>query len=543
MTAHRRSKLVVWLILLTAFAPDAHAEGFLSRWWNKLTGADETVPIAKTDEAQVKLQADALARLNELTFEEASQCVLISLPKGLLVNMVEKVVPITYSPAGQSWAVELTKLQLEPKWGVLRFSAEASFKTKGLPAVAAELAGHVVAAQGEGRGLNARLSFSSVKPVVPEAPPSWARPVLSGSTLKLLNDRLPAIPLPVVQELVLPAQKFAPVRITLPMPNGSLTGDLTLPDLPEIRRSLVGQCLIPTPDGLFLVAGVSGFGSPVGVEGGNSQTVEDGWKHAMTRLKLTSFQSKLPEATTVVLGVGVMQKLFSEINAMPVARRTVSFQGVSHAGDIYAKTGGPPFGNGFKVYPEGATRTTAQGSLGAINPEFGENVITLTTQASISVNSQLHFHGNAVQIKKRGPFGIKLIDVKVGGGVGTSFGVTASAQAHKLKGVLKASTDANDLSFELVEPAEVPVRFDIGGFPGEVENWLKNSVKAKLPVGTPLATLKLPSVVLDELKSNDPTLQLAKILKLETSEPKVQITPHYLILSTKVAVNDTVPTP
>jgi len=199
-----------------------------------------------------------------------------------------------------------------------------------------------------------------------------------------------------------------------------------------------------------------------------------------------------------------------------------------------AKTGGAPLGNGFKVYFEGADRAKARGALGAIQPTFADGEIRFTTSATVSAEAQLHLHGNAPQITKRGPFGIKLIDVKVGGGVGTSFGASASAKAHQVAGVIRYDAGQNGLVDRKSTPNEVPVHFDIGGFPGEIEKWLRDQFKAKLPTGKPLAKIALPALVTPEIKLNDPAIQVGQPLRLSSEAPEVKITPHYLILKAKV---------
>jgi hypothetical protein len=537
----QRNILLLSTGLLLA-APVA-AENWFTRTWNKLTGKSAPSEHQRVIAAREELEKAALADLLKLNATDQPTTAYVALPQSLLADLVSKPLPVRYSPPGQSWTLVVSKLSLIAQWGALEFKATAAFESANLPTVAAELGGHFIAGESTGNTLASKLRFSRLAPVLPDAVPDWARPVLTESTLKLLNDRLPPIPLPISHDLVFPAQALEPQSITLPLPNGSLTGNLNLPPIPEFKRRLSLRAFIPTPSGLFLAVRVAGEADATA--SASVATVEPlpaAWASAMERLHLTGFKNGLPDKLAVVIGTGIVQALIADINALPEAGRTITFQGTGSAGDIMAKTGGAPFGNGFKVYFEGADRAKARGALGPIQPTFADGEIRFTTSATVSAEAQLHFHGNAPQVKKR-VFGFKIVDVKVGGGIGTSFGASASAKAHQAAGVLKYDAGQNGLVFILTEPNEVPVHFDIGGFPGEIEKWLRDQFKAKLPTDKPLAKIALPALVTPEIKLNDPAVQVGQPLRLSSEAPEVNITPHYLILKAKVILEPIPATP
>ena len=195
------------------------------------------------------------------------------------------------------------------------------------------------------------------------------------------------------------------------------------------------------------------------------------------------------------------------------------------------KTGGLPFGNGFKAGLAGPENLQVSGILGSLEPSWraaeGTTPGAVIVKGKVAVNGgvKVHFHGNAPR-----PFG-----VRIGGGAGRDIDATASAESP-ISAALSYRASEQAFVLQIESPAEISAKVDIRDVPDDLERWLKAGFNVPIPAGNDLYRFKLPPVILQEIKVRMPEgfTPATKTIKLSLDAPKVEFKTDALEISGKV---------
>ena len=374
----------------------------------------------------------------------------------------------------------------------------------------------------------------------------WVRDLIEAVSLNQINQALPTLNLPVPAEQTLVAATDNAIDQEVNTSNGSITVRIQPPTIPPIRRRIEPVAVFAKGAELVVVAKVVS-GTPVpgsaevqSVAGGgndNATGIEAAKKNLHRAFqKWTSSGSldtpargggaKSDDASAspsegdaqaaddsvaslrVLVGRQIFLDAIDEIRQWPADRRTVTVNGLSQKGNIVSKSGGAPFGNGFKAYLESPGRLKAKAVVDLAPAEWGvakngSGNLTIVATTTVSAEAQIHVHGNAPRIQPK-ILGVRIGGgVKVGGGAGTSVGVDLKAP-KKVEGVALSIGVENtgngigpsqSLEIRLASDIRETIKFDINGVPDALEHAVDAGFPFELEKGLLLYRIALPEVI------------------------------------------------
>lgn len=386
------------------------------------------------------------------------------------------------------------------------------------------------------RGVKLRFVVLGVVPLI--ALPKGLKAITSAQLAKLLNERIPAFDAPLrgawgfVPE-VKPVEDF-----WVPVVSGKVKLRVTLPAIPEIKVNWQPVAAFFEEAGLRVLARVSTTGPLPPMP---PSTPESG--PAPSEAELAGQFAKWPglRAGKSYSATVPSHLLMGTIEALGKSH-TVKVDSVATEGNLMEKTGGLPFGNGFRAGLEGPDRLHVTGMLKSLEPSWRAAAdgkpggLAVAGQIEVNGDVQIHVHGNAPQVTKR-VFGVKIIDVKVGGGAGSSIGAKANASSP-VTAFLSYRSGEQAFALQIESPAKVFAKIDIGGVPDDLEKALKAGFDVPLPAGKDLYRFKLPPVVSEEVKVTMPAdvSYPAKTVKLQIEAPDVTLTADAIEISGMVKI-------
>ncbi len=370
--------------------------------------------------------------------------------------------------------------------------------------------------------------------------PSGLKAITSAQLTKKLNDLIPPFDAPLPGSLEF-APEVKPIEdFWVNVLSGKVKLHIAVPALPPLKVNWQPVAVFFDESGLRVLARVSTSG-PLPLPAADTAPTPSG---VPSDDELRAQFAKWPglrEGQSYSVSVP-SNALTSTIQTL--ALPTVKVDSVGTEGNLMEKTGGLPFGNGFKAWLEGPDRLNVTGVIQSLAPTWraadGANPggLAVTGNVKVDGNVQIHVHGNAPQITKR-VFGIKVIDVKAGGGAGSSIGAKANAESP-ITAFLAYRAAEKAFVLQIESPAKVFAKVDIGGVPDDLERALKAGFDVPLPAGKDLYRVKLPALISEALKvTMPPNFEPAtKTVKLEIETPSVELTADALVISGKVKLPD-----
>lgn len=345
-------------------------------------------------------------------------------------------------------------------------------------------------------GVVLRLTFLALEPDA--ALPRALKSIVSAETVALLNAQIQPFQAPLPQSFTFVGEVKPPEDFWVPTPNGKILLHLNVPPPPTLVVNWSPAAAYFDKDGLHVIGQVSTTGpisrhlpSPATLE---SFAVADETLDAL----LVPWRIREGHDYTVRIPQKPILEFLIQLNQLPEPKRSATVSGVKAEGHIMEKTGGLPFGNGFQAWLEGPERLQVRVVLSNFQPRWREGIaLQLTATASASGTVQVHVHGNPPRIKKRidlGLFSWKVIDVEVGGGVGSSVGASADARGD-ITAALTYHSSGHLFAVQIESPDRLHAKVNIGGVPDDLEHWFNAGFDVALPKGQDLYRFKIPDLI------------------------------------------------
>ncbi|MDB6077340.1 MAG: hypothetical protein JWO82_1087 [Akkermansiaceae bacterium] len=424
--------------------------------------------------------------------------------------------------------------------------------TPGFPRVTAglqaEWQGHAVRFEAEGV-LKHELVEGGVKlqfvvlGVAASSLPPGLRSITSAELASWLNSLLPPFAAPFPGAFAFSPVKQAILDDWVPVPNGRIKVSFNVPDSPPLKVDWQPVAAFFDEAGLRVLARLSTSGPLPRAEEAAPAPNAPAPSAVATHELLAAWPGLAAGASYFArMPAQPLLDVLESLNRLPRAGRTIKVQSNGAEGHIMDRSGGLPFGNGFGAWLEHPDSVKVDAVLAAVRPEWRASVEGkpggLSATGNIEANGQIqvHVHGNAPQVKKS-IFGIKIIDVKVGGGAGTTIGATASA-ATDVTVALAYREKEQEFALQIESPSETRAQVNIGGVPDDLERFFKLGFKVPIPAGKDLYRFQLPPVIVQEIKVRMPDgfTPPEKTIKLSLDTPKVEFKADALEISGKVSL-------
>lgn len=418
--------------------------------------------------AQTALAArlETLERLGRENLVEAA----ISAPLlGRLFQELEGV-SFRFKPqpdASDEVEVSLVKLHPEFRDGFPRVSAEgrAQFRDKQVEvavrmAVWVELGPGQVVVKLKCLG----ISFNGL--------PEWVAATARVKATEAANaalDRIPIV-LPLRSTVEVPFTKPGQIELPIRTPNGQVFIGINLPQPPPLKRWVQPREVFFSQDALHvLIEPRSSQPAEVPTELAPAVALPSSVTAEELERRLAPWRLASDLSYSVRVGRAFLTGLLTEVNTWKPEERTVKMQGLRASGHLLDRTGGPPFGNGFRAWLDGPRRLHGEVSVSEFKPgwEPSHQQIPLTLKVAASGGGQIHVHGNAPHIDPPRIFGRRIGGgATIGGGVGTSVGITLRQESvPTLSAVAQLTPDTGHFEVRLLEPGDLIFKVEAGGIP------------------------------------------------------------------------------
>ena len=470
--------------------------------WLEQRGSNSLESIRqRIAEQENRLKMETADVLRLLSAEDRKSLAHVALSTRVLERMVEPFKGVVLTEPKTGAQITITEVNLKCDQGFARVTAKATAQIQDYRAAFKGSAALVHAIRENGVSL--RLVILGLEPE--GELPSALKTIVSAEATTRLNEQLKEFSAPIPREFVFKPEIKPMDDFTAKMPNGSVTLRAIIPTPPPLTIYWRPVSAFFYKDGFHALGQIATDPLTEPIKRGETGKAlsEPEIADILKPWALEpgqDYAARLPSKPVLDLVAG--------LNALPPAQRTVSVAGVKSDGHILDKTGGLPLGNGFQSWLEGAERLKVSGILSNLRPEWipGKGV-AITGAVSADGSVQVHVHGNPPRIKKRisiGPFSWKVIDVEVGGGVGSSVGASASARSDDVRAMLSYLDDEKVFTIRLTGPEKVDARVNIGGVPDELEKLLKLGFPIHLPIQKDLYRFKLPAVLNEHVSISMP---------------------------------------
>ena len=392
-----------------------------------------------------------------------------------------------------------------------------------------------------------RITLTDIETATLASLPTPVRDAVLGHALQGLNRHIPVMDIPVQSSLDLPHIPIAAVPVTVSVPSGSIALALQPPAILPMSRHLRFQAIFFNAESLVVVADLlqqppaeQKLPQTAATAGNVSEAeLKEARENVIALLNAPAWKALRAPGNDyrVQVNTALLQEVIQEVGLWPESNRTLMVRSTGSTGDIFAKTGGLPFGNGFKVYLEHPDSVQGRAMLAAPKLTTAENAYDLQGDIALTAQVQIHAHGNAPQVTKR-IFGVKIIDVKVGGGAGTNIGLNLT-KPRFVNGVtlrIKPSVKEGQpgLGLTLKTPSDILVSVEGGGIPGWVEKHFMSNIRVPLPTDRELAWIPLPRLLVPSIPH---PVKPGTNLTLK-SEPVIQLLPGSIDVTGSLTVSE-----
>ena len=483
-----------------------------------------------TRQEEGREQASLLKRLTALEKSDRSSLIDAALSTSLLNRLVSELdgiafdLPIKGTDHAQ---LKLGRLQADFHDGFPAIKVAGTAKYQTYPPVTIETRA-VLHPRLHPDEVVLELRFLGLAPVG-DYVPGWAGEIASAQAVQAVNAQLETHPirLPIKSELTVPIDIQSPGETPIKTDNGTIFIAINLPKPPDVTRWLQPREVFFGRDALHVLVEMRSS-KP------DAATADNNTGGTLTPVTPTQLAAGLAPWRlapgldfSIRAGQAVLMELLAETNHWSEPQRTVKMQGTREDGHIKETTGGGLYGNGISAYLDDPKRLQGNVILRESKPEWdaAHSQILLRLTATAQAQGQLHVHNHPP----------KVFGHPVGGGAGTSIGVSVDPLTSTLSGALRLDPASGVFQVYLLDPEALNFKVHAGGIPDILLNLFNVGLNVPLPRNKPLASFRVPELLETKVQISPPGGQ-SRQLSLHVRELKVVLEPEDLHATGKIDI-------